>query len=86
MGGVRPEDTHLYTNVSHCVPLVEEDVVRLADPLVVGVYFSTPAPLQSPGDLLDLFGTHVRSVEGRSRFEVGDLAPLGRTVLDLAVA
>src|SRR5215204_1631011 len=52
----------------------------------MGGYFSTPAPLQSPGDLLDLFGVHVRSVEGRRRFEVGNLAALGWAILHLTVA
>src|SRR5918995_1597330 len=36
-GGVSPEETHLYADVSHRVPLVEEDIVHPADPLVVGV-------------------------------------------------
>jgi hypothetical protein len=36
-GGVRSEETHLYSDVSHRIALVEEDIVYLADPLVVGV-------------------------------------------------
>src|SRR4051794_24882275 len=50
-----------------------------------GVCFSTPASLQSLGDLLDVFGVYGRGVEGRGRVKVGDRAALGDAVIDLAL-
>jgi hypothetical protein len=40
-----------------------------------------PVPLESLGYLLDIPSVHARGVEGRNRFEVGDLTALGRSIL-----
>src|SRR5215207_7867451 len=42
--------------------------------------------LEPLGDLLDVLGVDVGGVQRRRRRQVGDLAALGRAVLDLALA
>src|SRR5215218_2872204 len=59
-GGVRSEETHLYSDVSHRVPLVDEDIVHPADPLVVGVVDAVlfAAALEPSEEILSAFSVH----------------------------
>src|SRR5215213_8078816 len=75
-GGVCPEETHLYSDVSHRVPLVDEDIVHLADPLVVGVVDAVlfSAALESSEEILPAFSVHSSSFRETVAFTSSDKA------------